>query len=78
LPHGYRVTFRFAPECTWEPGVPRVRSARAKRRFFTAYTAARDAFLADVATMGGVALLVADVTGDGAVATTAIGPGVRH
>jgi hypothetical protein len=59
-------------------GRSRVRSARAKRRFLTAYAAARDAFLADVATLGGVALLVADVANDGAVGTTAIRPGVRH
>ena len=84
LPHGFTCTFVFRPkpyrflEAFWEPKAPSdIRSPRAFRRLFRAYTADRNAFLGDVATMIGGSVLVADVGGDlGGV--TVIEPETRH
>jgi hypothetical protein len=69
LPHGYVATFRWKGRerpmaVEWSPGVPRILSNRARRKFFTAYAAARRAFLTDVAAVLGGAVVVADVTGE--------------
>jgi hypothetical protein len=81
LPHGYTATFSFSPAtglaCDWEPSPPRIRTTRAQRRFLSAYTAERDAFITEVATMIGGVALVADVAGDGIVGTRTIKPETR-
>ena len=82
LPYGYVAEFVFRPspyffEVFWSPDRPHIRNPRAWRKFFAAYTAERDDFLRDAATMLGGAVLVADVGGDlGGV--TVIKPAVRH
>jgi hypothetical protein len=81
LPYGYTVTFGYGPDIglrfEWEPDVPRIRSPRAQRRFFEAYTRERDAFMRDIATMIGGSVMVADVGGPlGSVSV--IRPGTRH
>jgi hypothetical protein len=68
LPLGYRATFIFKPEtgvlgCSWHPGIPRIESRRAWRKFVAAYQGERDAFLADVATRLGINILSADIAG---------------
>jgi hypothetical protein len=53
LPLGYRVTFCWQPgehfQLRWCPDVPLIRKARARRKFFEAYQAARRSFLEEVA-----------------------------
>lgn len=67
LPHGYRATFGWSQggglTIEWAPGVPKIESARHRRRFFEAYQQARRGFIADVATMIGGPVLVLDMTG---------------
>jgi hypothetical protein len=71
LPLGYKATLRFSRETglvvEWHPGRPQIESNRALRRFLAAYLPARDAFLAEAATVAGVAVVVADVGGVAAV-----------
>jgi hypothetical protein len=81
LPYGYTVTFGYGPEIglrfEWEPDVPRIRSPRAQRRFYAAYAAARDEFLAEIAVLINGSVMVADVGGPlGGV--NVIRPGTRH
>jgi hypothetical protein len=69
LPFGYVATFRWRGRETpmdvaWTPAVPRIRSNRARRKFFTAYAAARREFMRDVAVVLGGTVVVADVTGE--------------
>lgn len=82
LPHGYRVTFAFAPDAglvtEWTPHEPRIKSARAFRRFFAAYKAERDAFMRDIATMLGGEVLVADVGAPELSGITTIRPEAVH
>jgi hypothetical protein len=67
LPLGFRCTFAFAVDTglrfVWHPGIPRIESNRARRRFMAAYTAERDRFLAEVAGMLGAAVVVAGGNG---------------
>jgi hypothetical protein len=67
LPLGYKAVFTFSPDTglgvEWHPGLPRVESPRARRKFFAAYQAERDAFLGDVAARLGINILSADVAG---------------
>jgi hypothetical protein len=78
LPLGYGATFAFSPEtglaCQWHPGIPSIESARAWRRFYAAYVAERDAFLAEIATMLDGAVLIADVKGGKITGSTVIRP----
>jgi hypothetical protein len=62
LPFGYSVTFRWNGNLTarWEPDVPRIRTARAQRRFFNAYQTARRDFFQEVAAIVGGNVLVVD------------------
>jgi hypothetical protein len=69
LPHGYTAIFRWHDRQTptaveWTPGVPRILSNRARRKFFTAYAAARREFMRGVAVVLGGTVVVADVTGE--------------
>jgi hypothetical protein len=69
LPHGYTATFRWHDRQTptaveWTPGVPRILSNRARRKFWQAYAAARRAFMTDVAAVLGGVVVIADVTGE--------------
>lgn len=82
---GYSATFRMEPSgelsVEWKPRRPVIESARAWRKFFAAYQAERDAFLAEVATMIGGPVGVTDpvgASGDGRPELTVIQPGVRH
>jgi hypothetical protein len=72
LPLGYRATFTFTSDtlvlgCEWHPGIPRIESPRAWRRFFAAYQTERDGFLADVAARLGINILSADLGGGGRI-----------
>src|SRR5262249_34092565 len=62
LPQSYRVTFRWKPpnefEVGWSPDPRRMRKARAWRKLFAAYQAARREFLEEVAALIGAAVLV--------------------
>lgn len=82
LPHGYRVTFRFSPDVglatEWTPHEPRIKSARAFRRFFEAYKSERDVFMRDIATMIGGPVLVADVGAPELSGVTTIKPEAVH
>ena len=66
LPLGYKATFSFSPEtgfaCQWHPGLPRIESNRAWRKFHDTYVGERNAFLSEAAALMGVAVVVA---GDG-------------
>jgi hypothetical protein len=76
MPFGYRVTFRWngtALSAAWAPDLPVIRREKAHRKFLAAYVAARNEFLADIATMIGGAVLVLDPEGH-----TAIAPEKRH
>ena len=69
LPHGYVAIFRWHDRQTpmaveWTPDVPCIRSNRARRKFFSAYAAARGEFMTDVAAVLGGAVVVADVSGE--------------
>jgi len=81
-PHGYTVTLSFTPprtlEAEWDPGLPRISSPRARRKFYAAYTAERDRFLADVAAMTGHGIAVIDHHGDGPARLTVIGAATKH
>jgi hypothetical protein len=67
LPFGYRATFRWSPasglDVQWTPDVPVIRQTRRRRRFLAAYDAARNAFLAEIATTIGGNVLVLDSDG---------------
>jgi hypothetical protein len=67
LPFGYQATFQWQPESgfkvRWEPDRPLIHKSRAKRRFFTAYQAARRSFFEDVAAFVGGKVLVIDSPG---------------
>ena len=82
LPFAYAAEFVFRSnpyffEVFWSPDRPHIRNPRAWRKFFAAYTAERDDFLRDAATMLGGAVLVADVGGNlGGI--TVIKQAVRH
>jgi hypothetical protein len=62
LPLGYRVTFCWQPgehfQLRWSPDVPLIRNARARRKFFEAYQAARRSFLEEVAAVIGGDVLI--------------------
>jgi hypothetical protein len=76
LPFGYRVTFHWngtALSAAWTPDLPVIRRERAHRKFVAAYVAARNEFIADIATMVGGAVLVMDPEGN-----TAIVPETKH
>ena len=72
MPLGYRADFAFSPEmgltCGWHLGLPQIDSPRDWRKFFVAYTEARDDFLGEVATILGGSVLVADRKGGGSPA----------
>jgi hypothetical protein len=81
LPYGYRATFVFRPdphffEVFWEPDRPRIRSARAWRKFQAAYFEARDEFLSEAMTMTGQSMAV--VTPGTTRELAIIEPEVRH
>jgi hypothetical protein len=65
LPLGYRVTFCWQPgehfQLRWSPDVPLIRKARARRKFFEAYQAARRSFLEEVAAVIGGDVLILDI-----------------
>jgi hypothetical protein len=79
LPFGYRATFRWSRAMgsgvEWEPDVPRnIRSPRARRKLFEAYSAARRSFNQDVATTIGGAILIVDLDG----AMEVVRPAAKH
>ena len=85
LPHGVRVKFSWRPERRLEierdPDVPRIHSARHRRKFFEAYAAARRDFMRDVATVIGGNVAIVDVPGavtDGSFAFEAVKPATKH
>ena len=82
LPHGYIATFTYSSaigfRVEWQPAVPYIRNARHLRRFMAAYTAARDAFMADLAGMVGGRVLTVDVSKNGVKAITVAEPPTRH
>jgi hypothetical protein len=63
LPLGYRVTFCWQPgehfQLRWFPDVPLIRKARARRKFFEAYQAARR--LEEVAAVIGGDVLILNI-----------------
>jgi hypothetical protein len=65
LPLGYRVTFCWQPgehfQLRWCPDVPLIRKARAWRKFFEAYQAARRSFLEEVAAVIGGDVSILDI-----------------
>lgn len=76
LPHGYTATFSAAlptagqlhmQEVQWAPGFPSIENRRAKRKFYAAYTRARDEFFREVATMSGLTIAVFDANGQVAI-----------
>ena len=81
LPHGFVVEFTFSGdglECAWTPYPPsrnHFHKPKAASRFFSAYVAARDDFITDVATMIGGAVAVVN-TED--LACTVLKPGTRQ
>jgi len=67
LPHGYSVTFSFAPglfEARWTPAPPQIRKAKEQRRFFEAYRVARREFLEEIAEANGANVVVIDTDRD--------------
>jgi hypothetical protein len=81
LPDGYVATFVFDDGCLtveWSPGVPMIRNHRKLRRLVAAYTAARDSFMQDVATMIGGNVLVLDAPADTVDPATVAEPRVLH
>jgi hypothetical protein len=77
LPLGCQATFSMSPDgltVEWSPGVPHIREPPHRRKFLSAYDTARNNFLADVATIKGSPIVVADLTGS----ITIIKPGARH
>jgi hypothetical protein len=82
LPFGFVAEFRFDPverrfSAEWEPCVPRIKEARPRRKFFSAYCAARDAYLQEVADTigGGVMVADLDVTSGEVSGVKVFGPG---
>ena len=67
LPNGYRATFiwssRSGLSVEWSPAVPNVRRPHERRQFLAVYSAARAAFLSEVATTLGGAVAVVDAGG---------------
>jgi hypothetical protein len=62
LPYGYTATFQWREgmRIEWKPNVPRIHSARHRRKFFEAYKMARHEFMTDVAAIIGGNVLVVD------------------
>jgi len=76
LPLGYVAEFRWSGsrfDVLWEPDLPRISSERHRRKFVKAYTAARDEFMTEVATLIGGA--VATLTPEG---VSVVQPQTRH
>jgi hypothetical protein len=85
LPHGFRVRFSWTAEKSlqveWEPDVPRIQSARHRRKFFEAYATARREFMRIVATVIGGNVVIVDVPGgvtDDKFTFEAVSPATRH
>jgi len=78
LPFGYQATFTWSKDggmsVKWGPNIPRITSPRARRKFFGAYSAARRAFMEDIATVIGGSVLIVDDDG----ATEVIPPASKH
>ena len=77
LPFGYTATFIWSPgtmRTEWEPEFPRIRCARARRKFRAAYDEARRQFVTDLARVLGGNILIADTDGPMEV----VRPGVKH
>jgi hypothetical protein len=82
LPFGYHATFRWHPsellEVYWAPDPPLIRRARAQRKFFEAYQAARSEFLEEVAAVLGGNILVVDTNFKEIVGTEIIRKPTQH
>lgn len=83
LPFGLSVMFTYTGtglRREWSPEMPAatIRTNRARAKLIAAYTAARDDFLKDIATLRNSAMIVADVEGGSITRVNAIEPGVRQ
>jgi hypothetical protein len=81
LPFGYQATFHWHPaglETRWSPDVPLIRRARERRKFFTAYQAARHSFLKEVAAVVGGGVLILDTSGLNLVGAEFVRRPTRH
>lgn len=83
LPYGYTATFQFElPDrlsVSWKPWEPVIKNARARRRFLTAYQAARAGFFQVVATAIGGRVAIADIgTGNNLDGVSVIDPETKH
>ncbi len=73
LPFGYTATFAWTSgglHAAWEPAPPRIKKARARRKFFEAYKAARGEFMTEVARLLGGGIAIIDTTEDGGIDLT--------
>jgi len=82
LPFGHCAIFRWHPSellaVFWAPDPPHIRRARAQRKFFAAYQAARSEFLEEVAAVVGGNILVVDTNLKEIVGTEIIRKPTRH